>query len=117
MLRAGSLLEVLLLATSLAFAGCGPDRDLTLAEKGRQVYRTSCISCHNPDPTRDGGVGPAIAKSSLELLRARVLEAAYPPGYTPKRDSHLMPAQPHLASHLEELAAFLAEAASSEGPP
>ncbi|MFQ5698039.1 MAG: c-type cytochrome [Myxococcota bacterium] len=107
-----SLPGVGLLIASLALGGCGPRKEQTLAERGRQVYRSSCISCHNPDPSRDGSVGPAIAGSPLELIRTRVLEAAYPPGYTPKRDSHLMPAQPHLAPHIEELAAFLAEAAN-----
>jgi len=36
-----------------------------------------------------------------------VLRAEYPPGYTPKRDTHLMPAQPFLASQVDALAAYL----------
>ena len=76
-------------------------------ERGKRAYAANCTACHNPDPTKDGTVGPAIAGSSLELVRARVLKAEYPPGYTPKRDSHLMPAQPFLAADVPDLAAYL----------
>lgn len=85
---------------------CSPPSDDPVA-RGRKAYAANCTACHNGDPTREGTVGPAIAGSSLELVRARVLEARYPPGYTPKRDSHLMPAQPFLASEVDDLAAYL----------
>ena len=79
----------------------------TPAERGLRVYRVNCTACHNVDPAVDGSVGPAIKGSSRELIEARVLRAEYPPGYTPKRDSKLMPAQPHLAKDIDALAAFL----------
>ena len=68
----------------------------------------TCIACHNPDPTKDGVIGPAVAGASRELLEARLLHAGYPPGYTPKRPSSLMPKQPQLAADIPHLAAFLA---------
>lgn len=92
----------------LALACSGAER--SAAERGRLVYQQACISCHNPDPTQAGSVGPAIAGSSAELVTARVLRAEYPPGYTPKRDSKLMPPQPYLEPQLPELIAYLAEA-------
>ena len=75
--------------------------------KGRQVYVAQCVACHNGDPSKDGTLGPALKGSSRELLEARVLRAAYPPGYKPKRDSKVMPARPDLAGSVSDLAAYL----------
>lgn len=96
-----------MLAATL-LVGCEDHGQLPLAEQGRRVYQANCIACHNPDPARDGPLGPAVACSSRELLEARVLRAEYPPGYAPKRDSKLMPAQPFLRGDLPGLAAYLA---------
>ena len=93
------------LALTLACSDGGGGTDLVAS--GRKAYVANCTACHNPDPTRDGTMGPAIAGASLELLEARVLRAEYPPGYTPKRDSKLMPAQPFLKAELPALAAYL----------
>jgi mono/diheme cytochrome c family protein len=79
------------------------------AQRGKIVYTGVCIACHNPDPGLDGALGPAVAGASRELLLARVLHGTYPPGYTPKRPSQAMPAMPHLAEKIDDLAAFLAE--------
>lgn len=79
-----------------------------LAERGKAVYTANCIACHNPDPSQDGAIGPAIAGSSPELIEARVMRTEYPPGYTPKRTTHLMIALPFLESDLPALAAYLA---------
>jgi mono/diheme cytochrome c family protein len=76
-------------------------------EKGRQVYLAQCTACHHPDPAKDGTMGPAVKGSSPALLEARVLRAAYPPGYRPKRDSKVMPPRPDLARSVPDLAAFL----------
>ena len=77
------------------------------AAKGQQAYMANCIACHNPDPSKDGAVGPALKGSSAELIKIRVLEAKYPAGYKPKRDTNLMPPLPHLAGTVADLAAFL----------
>ena len=77
------------------------------ADKGRQVWLGQCIACHNSDPGKDGPLGPAVKGSSKELLEARVLRGEYPPGYTPKRSSKVMPARPDLAPSLLDLAAYL----------
>jgi len=76
-------------------------------EKGRQVWLGQCVSCHNRDPEKAGPVGPAVKGSPEALVDARVLRAGYPPGYTPKRDSRVMPARPDLAGSVADLAAFL----------
>jgi mono/diheme cytochrome c family protein len=77
------------------------------AERGRRVYLARCTACHSPDPGRSGPVGPAVQGSSMDLVRARVLRAAYPPGYVPKRPTRIMPPQPDLAPWIADLAAFL----------
>lgn len=92
-------------------AGCSDSRPLTPIERGRRVYMANCVICHNPDPTQPGSQGPPIAGSSRDLVEARVVHAAYPPGYTPQRTTHGMPAQPLLAARVDDLTAFLAEAA------
>jgi mono/diheme cytochrome c family protein len=78
-----------------------------LIERGRQVYFSNCIACHNAVPKIDGSLGPAIAGSSLELIEARVVNGAYPAGYNPKRTSHVMPAFPQLKDDIPALHAFL----------
>jgi mono/diheme cytochrome c family protein len=78
-----------------------------LVEAGRGVYMGNCIACHNPDATVDGALGPAVAGASLELIEARVMRSEYPEGYTPKRDTKVMVALPHLAPKLKELTVYL----------
>ena len=106
------------LALALLFAlACGPGSGSSgqsaLAKRGKAVYQTNCIACHNVNPAVDGAVGPALAGSSLELLQAKVLRNEYPPGYTPKRDTGAMVPLPHLEKELPALAAYLAEAEGS----
>lgn len=98
----------------LVFFGCSKDSGppTTAAKggdprRGRGIYLANCAACHNADPSRDGSVGPAIKGSPRELVEARILKASYPPGYTPKRKSSLMPAMPYLKSAVPDLVAFL----------
>lgn len=75
--------------------------------RGRAIYLSNCAACHNPDPSKDGSVGPAIKGAARELIEARILRASYPPGYKPKRNTAAMPAQPYLESSIPDLVAFL----------
>lgn len=101
-MRAGA---VAALASSLAFAACAENG--TPAARGKQVYLAQCIACHNSDPAKDGPLGPALKGASQELLEAKLLRGSYPPGYTPKRNTAIMPPQPQLKPHIPELGAFL----------
>lgn len=78
------------------------------AERGRVVYRANCTACHGVEPGLPGSVGPEIAGASRALLEARLLRAAYPPGYTPKRTSQSMAAMPQLEADIGALEAYLA---------
>lgn len=77
------------------------------AAKGKQVWLGQCVACHNPDPAKDGPIGPAVKGSSPSLVETRVLHATYPPGYKPKRETKVMPARPDLTKSIPDLAAFL----------
>jgi hypothetical protein len=68
---------------------------------------TYCVVCHNADPSKDGTTGPALAGSSEELLKARVLSQGYPPGYKPKRTTKTMPVYPQVKNRISDLTAFL----------
>jgi mono/diheme cytochrome c family protein len=94
------------LATLAGLLACGGDLDP--GEQGRRVYTANCVACHGPNPQLEGVMGPAIAGSSHELLEARVMRAAYPAEYEPKRDTALMQPMPYLKGDLDALAAYLA---------
>lgn len=109
-MRSTTALTLLIGAAIAAFAACskpGP-ASTPAVTSGRQVYMANCASCHNSNPSLNGAVGPAIAGSPRELVEARVLHQSYPPGYKPKRTTHLMRKLPWLAPKIDDLTAFLA---------
>jgi mono/diheme cytochrome c family protein len=100
--------SILVAIVVAAVAGCSGQSGLSPeAERGRQVFLANCASCHSMDPAQNGPLGPAVKGATRELLEARVLRGIYPPGYTPKRPSAVMQPMPHLASSLDDLAAYL----------
>jgi mono/diheme cytochrome c family protein len=94
-------------------SGVAMSKDITqntsaeLLSRGKMIYMTRCIACHNADPKKPGAIGPDIYGSPRALIEARVLRAGYPVGYTPKRPTKLMVALPDLSHDIEALAAFL----------
>jgi mono/diheme cytochrome c family protein len=109
--RAGLTAAALVSISALALTACNK-KDLppeqALQQRGQTLYTLHCASCHNPgDPKRDGGIGPAVAGSSLELLEARVLRGEYPAGYTPKRATRIMPRLPVAPEDVKALHAYL----------
>ena len=104
---------VALAAVALGCSQQGAPELSESARRGKATYDSVCIACHNPNPALDGSLGPANAGSSRELVEARVLRAEYPPGYTPKRSSHAMPAMPQLADKIDDLTAYLNECCPS----
>jgi mono/diheme cytochrome c family protein len=100
------------LRPSQAEPAAEPRDPAKLAARGKAVYGQVCIACHALDPTAPGAIGPPVAGSSLELLRAKVLHGEYPPGYAPKRDTRNMIPLPHLEPDLPALEAYLAQAAA-----
>ena len=107
--RRGVWLVALTAGIAAAFSACSepPSPAGPNAGRGRQIYLAQCIACHNSDPALAGPVGPPVKGSSRELLESKVLKGAYPPGYTPRRPTTLMPAQLALGGEIDNLAAFL----------
>ena len=97
-------LPAVLLSAALLSA-CADDS--SPAAKGKQIYLAQCITCHNSDPSKPGPLGPPVNGSSPELLEAKLLRGSYPPGYSPKRNTAIMPPQPQLAPYVQDLAVFL----------
>lgn len=98
------------LAAGLGLGACsepGAPSASPAAERGRQAYLAQCTACHASDPSQNGPLGPAVKGSSRELLEARILRGAYPPGYTPKRPSAVMQPLPHVAASIPDLADYL----------
>jgi mono/diheme cytochrome c family protein len=94
-------------ALAVALGGCSDSGLSPVAEHGRQVYQAQCIACHSTDPAQPGSLGPPLKGSSRELLEAKVLHGAYPPGYTPKRPTKLMTPIPAAAPDIGALAEYL----------
>lgn len=92
---------------AITLVGCGGSSGNPVADRGKQVYLSQCISCHAVDPAQSGAVGPAVKGAAPELLEAKVLRATYPPGYKPKRPTQVMPPQPQLANDIPALAEYL----------
>lgn len=78
-----------------------------VVQKGKALYQANCTACHAPDPRVAGALGPDIAGSSLELIKARVMLGGYPEKYQPKRSSHIMQALPQLKDDIPALHAYL----------
>jgi len=104
-MRVGWLVSVV----ALVGAGCGessksPD---PLADRGRLIYVAQCTQCHASDAAQPGPVGPPVKGASVALLEAKIVRGEYPPGYTPKRPTGVMPPTPSLAPEIPALAAYL----------
>ena len=99
--------QLLVFAALLGLVFCAGSAFAQDAEKGKLIYNTICVACHGPDPKVDGALGPAIAGSSLALLEGRVLRNEYPEGYTPKRDTTMMPPFPQYKDDIGHIHAFL----------
>lgn len=78
-----------------------------LVARGKQVYNSNCIACHNTNPSQPGALGPDLAGSSLALVEAKVLRNEYPAGYTPKRTTKAMIPLAHLQNDIPALVAYL----------
>jgi mono/diheme cytochrome c family protein len=97
------------LGVALGAAGCGDSSAplSPLAERGRQTYLAQCTVYHGTDPAQPGPVGPSVKGSSRELIEAKVLKGAYPPGYTAKRPTGVMLPMPAVAADIGALAEYL----------
>ena len=75
--------------------------------KGKAIYFSNCISCHNSEPQKKGVIGPIIFGSSVELLSLKLNFGKYPKDYIPKRNTNIMPLMSHLDNQIMNLYVFL----------
>lgn len=67
-----------------------------LWNRGRVLYQTRCISCHNSNPDFPGSIGPKLRGVSEELLTERL-----------KSGKNGMPAQPSMLKFVPALREYL----------
>lgn len=77
--------------------------------RGKRIYETNCIGCHNVNPRKVGSIAPDVWGSSEDLLRLKVLNGTYPKGYKPKRNTKIMPLFPQLRNEIKVLRDYLNE--------
>ena len=80
-------------------------------DKGRRIYFSNCISCHNKDPNLKGAIGPEIINVPYEVLESKILTGKYPeklpPGFIPKRKTKLMKPIPKIKDDIKALHAWI----------
>lgn len=72
------------------------DRDAIQWRRGRAIYNSRCIMCHNANPDLPGNVGPKLRGVSQELLDDRLTNG-----------KGAMPAMPHLKRFVPGLREYL----------
>ena len=101
----GVLLPLLYLSTSFS------QSNKALIDKGRRVYMSNCIQCHNKDPNLKGPLGPELIDAPLEIMQVKVVTGRYPEvlpkGFVPKRKTKAMRALPKLKDDVPALYAWI----------
>lgn len=85
--------------------------DDKLLERGRRLYISNCISCHNKDPKIKGAIGPEVIDAPLEVMTAKILTGKYPEplpaGFVPKRKTKAMRKIPKLEKDIPAIYAWI----------
>jgi len=80
-------------------------------EKGKAVYLSACIKCHNKDPNVKGAIGPELVDAPLEIMQHKVLTGRYPDvlpaGFVPKRKTKQMTKLPLFAKDVPSIHAYI----------
>ncbi len=85
--------------------------DAALLAKGKRLYLSNCIQCHNRDPNLKGSLGPEMVDAPLEVMTSKIMTGVYPqklpPGYVPKRKTKVMRKIPHLKNDIPAIYAWV----------
>lgn len=76
-------------------------------ERGKAVYMSTCIACHNRDPNKKGSIGPELVGTPLEVMMLKVPKGEYPKDYTPKRKTKIMQKWPQFAKDVPAIHAWI----------
>jgi mono/diheme cytochrome c family protein len=104
----GALLGPLLIS-GIVFAQTKVDQ--ATLDKGKRLYMSNCIQCHNKDPNIKGSLGPEMVDAPLEVMTSKVMTGKYPDplpkGFVPKRKSRAMRAIPKLKEDIPAIHAWV----------
>lgn len=80
-------------------------------DKGKRIWLTTCVQCHNRDPNLKGSIGPETVDAPLEVLRAKVMTGKYPDplpaGFVPKRKTKAMRPLPQFKNDILSIHAYV----------
>lgn len=80
-------------------------------EKGKEIYLSQCIKCHNKDPNVKGAIGPEMVDAPLEVMQAKVFTGRYPEvlpeGFVPKRKTKQMTKLPQYIKDVPSIHAYV----------
>ena len=80
-------------------------------EKGKRIWLTTCVQCHNRDPNVKGSIGPETVDAPIEVLSAKVITGKYPDplpaGFVPKRKTKAMRPLPQFKNDIPSIHAFI----------
>lgn len=79
--------------------------------KGKRLYLSNCIQCHNKDPNLKGSIGPEMIDAPLEVMTAKVMTGKYPEvlpaGFVPKRKTKAMRPIVKLKADIPDIHAYV----------
>lgn len=79
--------------------------------KGKEVYLSTCIKCHNKDPNVKGPIGPELVDAPLEIMQHKVATGRYPDvlpeGFVPKRKTKQMAKLPNALMDVPSIHAYV----------
>jgi mono/diheme cytochrome c family protein len=82
-----------------------------LLKRGRRLYISNCISCHNKDPNIKGAIGPELMDAPIEVMTSKIMTGGYPnplpKGFTPKRKTKAMRKMPKLEKDIPAIYAWI----------
>lgn len=80
-------------------------------DKGKRIWLTTCIQCHNRDPNIKGSIGPEVVDAPLEIMTAKVMTGKYPDvlpaGFVPKRKTKAMRPLPQFKNDIPSIHAYV----------
>jgi mono/diheme cytochrome c family protein len=77
------------------------------ADEGKRIYTTTCVKCHNANPTKAGSIGPELFTTPKAVFSTKVPTGVYPAGYKPKRKTKIMPKFPLLDKKIDLLYKYI----------
>ena len=96
---------------SLFFTNSVLSADQATLDKGKRLYLSNCIQCHNKDPNLKGSIGPEMVDAPLSVMTSKIMTVAYPAvlpaGFVPKRKSKAMKKIMKLEKDIPAIFAFV----------